>query len=150
MDNCGDYTQCCRCLVAKACQTLPDPTDCSTPGCPVPHHLPEFAQVHVHWISDTIHNAHIYILKRQPVLFKQFLSVSYTLVKLERQLKGIAILTTLFSMQIWGRLIDLFMYFALRFLKQKCCMILRQRFLTIFYAMGPFRSLVKPVDSFSK
>ena len=93
---------------------------------------------------------YIYILKCQPVLFKQFLSVSYTLVKLERQLKGIAILTTLFSMQIWGRLIDLFMCFALRFLKQKCCMILRQRFLTIFYAMGPFRSLVKLVDSFSK
>ena len=22
--------------------------DCSTPGFPVPHHLPEFAQVHVH------------------------------------------------------------------------------------------------------
>ena len=26
--------------------------DCITPGLPVPHHLPEFAQVYVHWISD--------------------------------------------------------------------------------------------------
>ena len=25
-----------------------DPMDCSTPGLPVPHHLPEFAQVHIH------------------------------------------------------------------------------------------------------
>ena len=25
---------------------------CSTPGFPVPHHLPEFAQTHVHWVSD--------------------------------------------------------------------------------------------------
>ena len=25
-----------------------DPMDCSMPGFPVPHHLPEFAQVHVH------------------------------------------------------------------------------------------------------
>ena len=33
---------------------LCDPTDCSTPGFPVPYYLPEFAQVHVHWISDTI------------------------------------------------------------------------------------------------
>ena len=34
------------------CLTLCDPMDCSTPGLPVPHHLLEFAQVHVHW---TVH-----------------------------------------------------------------------------------------------
>ena len=32
--------------------------DCSTPALPVPHHLPEFIQIHVqvhgHWISDAI------------------------------------------------------------------------------------------------
>ena len=28
--------------------------DCHTPGFSVPHHLPEFAQVHVHCISDAI------------------------------------------------------------------------------------------------
>ena len=28
--------------------------NCSTPGFPVPHHLPEFAQTHVHWIGDAI------------------------------------------------------------------------------------------------
>ena len=32
--------------------------DCSMPGFPVPHHLPEFAQVHVHWISDAIQPSH--------------------------------------------------------------------------------------------
>ena len=26
--------------------------DCSTPGLPVHHQLPEFAQTHVHWVSD--------------------------------------------------------------------------------------------------
>ena len=30
-----------------ACQAS-DPIDCSTPGFPVLHHLPEFAQAHVH------------------------------------------------------------------------------------------------------
>ena len=30
------------------CSLLTDPTDCSTPGLPVSHHLPEFTQVHVH------------------------------------------------------------------------------------------------------
>ena len=28
--------------------------DCSTPGFPVLHHLPELAQTHVHWTSDAI------------------------------------------------------------------------------------------------
>ena len=28
--------------------------DCSTPGFPVLHHLPEFAQIHVHWVDDAI------------------------------------------------------------------------------------------------
>ena len=28
--------------------------NCSTPGFPVLHHLPEFAQTHVHWVSDVI------------------------------------------------------------------------------------------------
>ena len=35
--------------------TLYDPMDYSTPGLPVPHHLLEFTQVHVHWVSDAIH-----------------------------------------------------------------------------------------------
>ena len=45
--------------VLKCCSVpghvwLCDPMDCSTPGFSVPHHLLEFAQVHVHWISDAI------------------------------------------------------------------------------------------------
>ena len=32
--------------------------DCSTPGLPVPHHLQEFAQVHVYCISDAIQPSH--------------------------------------------------------------------------------------------
>ena len=32
--------------------------DCRTPGLPVPHHLPKFAQVHVHCIGDTIQPSH--------------------------------------------------------------------------------------------
>ena len=32
--------------------------DCSMPGLPVPHHLPEFAQVRVHYISDAVHPSH--------------------------------------------------------------------------------------------
>ena len=28
--------------------------DCSTPGSPVLHYLPEFAQIHVYWVGDAI------------------------------------------------------------------------------------------------
>ena len=42
------------CLVAKSCSTLYDFMDCSTPGFPVLHYLLEFAQIHVHWVGDTI------------------------------------------------------------------------------------------------
>ena len=38
--------------MAQSCPALCDPMGCSTPGLPVPYHLLEFAQVHVHWISD--------------------------------------------------------------------------------------------------
>ena len=31
-------------LVAQSCLTLCDPMDCSTPGLPIHHQLPEFAQ----------------------------------------------------------------------------------------------------------
>ena len=33
--------------------------DCSMPGLPVPHHRPEFAWVHVHYIGDTIQPSHL-------------------------------------------------------------------------------------------
>ena len=33
--------------VAQSCPTLCDPMNCSTPGLPVHHHLPEFTQTHV-------------------------------------------------------------------------------------------------------
>ena len=34
--------------------TLCDPMECSMPGFPVHHQLPELAQTHVHWVSDVI------------------------------------------------------------------------------------------------
>ena len=36
--------------VAQSCPTLCDPVDCSTPGLPVQHQLPEFTQTHIHWV----------------------------------------------------------------------------------------------------
>ena len=44
----------CCCSAAQSCWTLCNPMDCSTSGFPVLHCLPEFAQTHVHWVSDAI------------------------------------------------------------------------------------------------
>ena len=44
--------------VAHSYPTLCDPTDCSTPGFPVHHQLPELTQTHVHRVSDAIQPSH--------------------------------------------------------------------------------------------
>ena len=40
--------------VAQLCLTLCDPMNCSMPGLPVHHQLPESTQTHVHWVGDAI------------------------------------------------------------------------------------------------
>ena len=40
--------------VIQSCPTLCNPMDCSTPGFPVHHQLPELAQTHVHQVGDAI------------------------------------------------------------------------------------------------
>ena len=45
--------------VAQSCPTLCDPMDCSMPGLPVHHQLPELAQTHSHQVSDAIQPSHL-------------------------------------------------------------------------------------------
>ena len=40
--------------VTQSYLTLCDPVNCSIPGLPVHHQLPEFTQTHVHRVSDAI------------------------------------------------------------------------------------------------
>ena len=44
--------------VTQSCPTLWDLMNCSMPGLPVHHQLPEFTQTHVHRVSDAIHTSH--------------------------------------------------------------------------------------------
>ena len=46
------------CSVAQSYPTLCDPINCSTPGFPVLHHLPELAQTHIRCVSDAIQPSH--------------------------------------------------------------------------------------------
>ena len=81
--------------VAQSCLTLCDPMNCSTPGLPVHHQLPEFTQTHVHWVGDAIQPSHPLASPSPPALnlsqhqglFK-WVSSSYQVVKvLEFQLQ---------------------------------------------------------------
>ena len=44
--------------VTQSCPTLCNPMNCSTPGLPVHHQLPEFTQTHVHRVGDAIQPSH--------------------------------------------------------------------------------------------
>ena len=46
------------CSAAKPSPTVCDPMNFGTPGFPVLHYLPEFAQTHVHRVSDTLQPSH--------------------------------------------------------------------------------------------
>ena len=43
---------------AQSCPTLCNPMDCSMPGFPVHHQLPELVQTHVHQVGDAIQPSH--------------------------------------------------------------------------------------------
>ena len=55
--------------VTQLCPTLCDPMNCSTPGIPVHHQLPESTETHVHWVGDVIQPFHPVI----PFFFPQSL-----------------------------------------------------------------------------
>ena len=60
----------CRLVVVHSlfCPTLWNPIDCSTPGFPVHHHLLEFAQTHIHWVSDATQPSHFLSLPSPPAV----------------------------------------------------------------------------------
>ena len=45
--------------VTQSCLTLCNPMDCSKPGFPVHHQLPELVQSHIHWVSEAIQPSHL-------------------------------------------------------------------------------------------
>ena len=83
-----------RCLlpqfssVTQSCPTLCDAMDCSMPGFPILHYLPEFAKTHVHGVIDAIQPFHLLSIPSPPAfnlsqhkgLF-QWVSSSYHVAK---------------------------------------------------------------------
>ena len=48
----------CYCSAAQSYPILCDSMDCNTPGFPVLHYLPKFAQTYVHRVGDAIQPSH--------------------------------------------------------------------------------------------
>ena len=69
--------------VAQLCTTLCDPMDCTMPGLPLLHQLPESTQTHVHWVGDanqssrplSSHHPPAFDLFQHQGLFKQINSL---------------------------------------------------------------------------
>ena len=59
---------CCCCSLAKWGCILCNPMDHSALGFPVLHYLLEFAQTHVHWVSDAIQRSYPLSLPSPPAL----------------------------------------------------------------------------------
>ena len=55
------------CSVSKPFRTLCDPMDCSMPGFPVLHYLPELAQTQVHWVGDATQPSHPLLPPSPPI-----------------------------------------------------------------------------------
>ena len=53
--------------VAQSCPTYCDPMDGNQPVLPVHHQLPEFAQTHIHWVSDAIQPSHLLSSPSPPI-----------------------------------------------------------------------------------
>ena len=62
------WTELFFCSVAQSCPTLSDPMDCSTPGYPVHHQLPELAQTHSYLVADAIESTSLLCLEGVPDL----------------------------------------------------------------------------------
>ena len=83
--------------VTQSCPTLCNPMDCSIPGLPVYHQLPEFTQIHGHWVGDAIQPSNPLLAPSPPSLnlsqhqgffFFKWVSSSHQLVNvLEFQLQ---------------------------------------------------------------
>ena len=70
--------------VVQSCPALCGPMDCSTPGFPVHHQLPEFTQTHGHWVGDATKPSHpsppAFSLSQHQGLFK-WVSSSHLVAK---------------------------------------------------------------------
>ena len=84
----------CCCSAGQLCPSACNPMDHSMLGLPLPHHLPELTQTHVHWVDDAIQPSHPFLypspafsLSQHQGLFKWVRSLHQVAKGLEIQLQ---------------------------------------------------------------
>ena len=95
-------------LVAKLSPILCNPMGGNMPSFPIFHHLPEFAQTHVHWVSDAIQPSHplsppsplVFNLSQHQAPFQWVDSLHQVAKGLELQLQHLYIYTVLYMVYI--------------------------------------------------
>ena len=114
-------------LRENSCPTLCNPMECSTPGLPVHHQLPELTQTHAHWVGDTLQPANPLSSPSPPyiIVFKIFILYSghKSLIK-HAICKYFLLVYDFFS---------LFISFSISFAKKICLMLIK--FNLYFYFM---------------
>ena len=63
--------------VTQSCPTICDPMDCSMPGLPDHHQLPEITQTHVHWVGDAIQPPHPLSSLSPPAFLQSFPALGF-------------------------------------------------------------------------
>ena len=128
--------------------------DCSTPGLPVYHQLPEFIQTHVHWVGDAIQPSHplsspsppAFNLSQHQGLFKWVSSVHPVAKVLEFQLqhqsfqwikKNIDLTIQIFVGKVMSLLFNTLSRFVIVFLP-------RSKYLLISWQQSPSPVILKP------
>ena len=90
-------------LVSHSCPTLCNPMDCSTPGFPVLHHLPELAQIHTPTHDYWKNHSYDYMDLRVPWTARKSNPSILTEISPEYSLKGLILKLKL---QYFGYLIQ--------------------------------------------
>ena len=102
--------------VTQFCPTLSDPMDCSMPGFPVQHQLPELTQTPFHWVTDAIQPSHPLLSPSPPAfnlsqhqgLFQWVSSLHQVAKVLEFQLQHQSFKSTPRTDFLWMDWLDLF------------------------------------------
>ena len=86
--------------VSQLCPGLCDSMDCSMPGFPVHHQLPEFTQTHVRWVGDVIQASHP-LLSPSPLAFNLFQGTLTSLLQHHSLKASILQHSAFFLVQLW-------------------------------------------------
>ena len=112
--------------VTQLCPTLSDPMDCSTPGLPVHHQLPELAQTHIHWVGDAI----------QPSYLLSPPSPAFNLIQLQGLFQWVSSLHQVASVEV-------FIFSISSFNEYSGMISFRMDWLDLFAVQGTLKSLLQ-------